>query len=193
MTALPLFVADMLAQACRTEALNVGVPMAVAVVDAEGGLLSFARMDGTLPVSTELAASKAYTAAVLRMATHELGRLAQPGGELYGIEAGHGGKIVLFGGGFPLRVNGKVVGAVGVSGGSVQQDMRVAESAVDLMSAIDQWRENIIRVNISRNTTRFPIETVVHEIEKELTSLFPDKVPSKLFGGLLGGVALVLE
>ena len=79
---LPHVVAEILAGAAEAEASNMAVPMAIAVVDAEGGLQLFKRMDGTLPVSTELAVSKAYTAAVLRMPTHQVGELAQPGGDV---------------------------------------------------------------------------------------------------------------
>ena len=100
--------------------------MAIAVVDAEGGLQLFKRMDGTLPVSTELAVSKAYTAAVLRMPTHQVGELAQPGAALYGIQHTHNGKIILFGGGYPLCMHGKSWRRSGVSGGTVEQDMLVA-------------------------------------------------------------------
>ena len=78
--------------------------MAIAVVDSEGGLQLFKRMDGALPVSTELAVSKAYTAAVLRMPTHQVGELAQPGEALYGIQHTHNGRIILFGGGYPLCI-----------------------------------------------------------------------------------------
>src|SRR5215471_3049676 len=110
---LPYVVAEILAAIAEREAACIGVPMAIAVVDAEGGLQFFKRMDGTLPVSTELAVSKAYTAAVLRMPTHKVGELAQPGAALYGIQHTHSGRIVLFGGGYPLFLDGEVVGAIG--------------------------------------------------------------------------------
>ena len=76
---LPDVVSEMLAGVAEAEAAKMEVPMAIAMVDSEGGLQLFKRMDGTLPVSTELAVSKAYTAAVLRMPTHQVGELAQPG------------------------------------------------------------------------------------------------------------------
>ena len=120
---LPYVVAEILVSVAEAEASNMAVPVAIAVVDAEGGLQLFKRMDGTLPASTELAVSKAYTAAVLRMPTHEVGELAQPGGMLYGIQQTHNGRIILFGGGYPLCIQGQIVGAIGVSGGTVEQDM----------------------------------------------------------------------
>jgi len=121
----------LLVDIAEAEAHTIAVPMAIAVADAEGGLQLFKRMDGTLPVSTELAASKAFTAAVLRMSSAQVGELAKPGAPLFGIESTHGGRIVLFGGGLPLRLNGQVVGAVGVSGGIVEEDLRVAGAAVE--------------------------------------------------------------
>jgi uncharacterized protein GlcG (DUF336 family) len=115
--------------------------MAVAMVDSEGGLLFFARMDGALPASTELAVSKAYTSAVLRMSTRELGLLAGPGGVLYGIQHTHNGKIILFGGGLPLRLEGRVAGAIGISGGSVEEDIQVTESVADALEQMEHWFE----------------------------------------------------
>jgi uncharacterized protein GlcG (DUF336 family) len=109
-----------------------------AITDHEGQLLFFGRMDGALPISRELAVAKAYTAATLRMPTHDVGRLAQPGAALYGIQNTHPGKIVLFGGGLPLRLEGVVVGAVGISGGTVEEDILVAERVVDSLRIMEE-------------------------------------------------------
>ncbi len=127
----------------EAEAMALGVPMVIALVDAEGGLLFFGRMDGALPVSTEIALGKAYTAAGLRMATHEVGRLAQPGQVLYGIQYTHPGRIVLFGGGLPLKLGGKVVGAIGISGGTVEEDIQVAEPIVRALEQMESLSERI--------------------------------------------------
>jgi len=140
---IPYALARLLASIAEDQAMKVGVPMAIALTDAEGGLILFGRMDGALPASTELAASKAFTAAVLRMTTEQLGKLAQPGGMLYGIEQTHQGRIVLFGGGLPLRLQGLIVGAIGVSGGSVEQDIEVAQSAADALEQMEIWSEHI--------------------------------------------------
>ncbi len=86
-------------------------------------------MDDALVVSITLAPHKAYTAATVRLATHELAKVAQPGQPLYSIDVNLP-KITLVGGGLPLTKDGKVVGAVGVSGGSVEQDIAVAEAMV---------------------------------------------------------------
>ena len=133
--------ARILGSIAEGEALRLGVPIATAVADPEGGLLYFGRMDGSLPASTEIAIGKAYTAAALRMTTHELGKLAQPGEILYGIQHTYPGKIVLFGGGFPLRLQRKVVGGIGISGGTVEEDMRVAEPVVEALAQMESLSE----------------------------------------------------
>lgn len=133
--------AHILGNLAEKKAAALGVPMSIALVDAEGGLLFFVRMDGALPASTELSVSKAYTAAALRMSTMELGRLARPGGVLYGIQYTHDGRIVLFGGGLPLCLEGQVVGALGISGGRVEEDVQVAESVADALEQMEYWVE----------------------------------------------------
>jgi uncharacterized protein GlcG (DUF336 family) len=189
---LPYAVSAMLAEVCQTAALKLGIPMSVALVDAEGGLQFFSRMDGTLPVSTDLAVSKAYTAAVLRMPTHELGELAQPGGKLYGIQYGHNGKIVLFGGGFPLRVRGIVVGAVGVSGGTVEEDMRVATSATDLLAEMDLWLQRVAELSL-KDEGRIPsMEWMKDALDQELRSRVHVSPDSPTLQAVIGGALLAL-
>ena len=110
------------------------------VLASVGGDKLIKRMDGTLPVSTELAVSKAYTAAVLRMPTHQVGELAQPGAApVRNSATPHNGRIILFGGGYPLCIGDVIVGAIGVSGGSVEQDMLVAQAAVKLFQDVQRW------------------------------------------------------
>jgi ATP:cob(I)alamin adenosyltransferase len=109
----------------RAEAL--GVPMVLSVVDAGGNVIETRRMDGALLVSVALAPHKAYTAAAVRMPTLELSALAQPAAPLYGIDVNLP-NLTLVGGGLPLRRGDAVIGAVGVSGGSVEQDVEVAEA-----------------------------------------------------------------
>ncbi|WP_051309597.1 GlcG/HbpS family heme-binding protein [Desulfogranum japonicum] len=117
--------AQILTQAARDQALRMDVPMVIALTDQDGALVHFLRMPGALPASRAIAVDKAYTAATLRMPTHEVGRLAQPGEMLYGIQHSVEGRVVLFGGGYPLRWRDQVVGAVGISGGTVPEDMKV--------------------------------------------------------------------
>ena len=87
-------------------------------------------MPDALLVSLELAPKKAYTAVALKAATHELSAAIQPGADLFQLEASTGGKVVTFGGGYPLYRNGYLVGGLGISGGSVEQDMKIAQAAI---------------------------------------------------------------
>ena len=119
-------------QAAVAKADAFRVPCSVAVVDAGGHLLGFARQDDAMPGSAELAINKAYTARIFNNSTEALGRIAQPGAELYGIQQSHAGRVVMFGGGLPICIGGVVVGAVGVSGGSVAQDVEIAETGTSL-------------------------------------------------------------
>ncbi len=118
---------DRMVEAGMKKAKEIGVPMVLAVVDQNGDVIEARRMDDALIVSVTLAPHKAYTAATVRLPTHELAKVAQPGQSLYGIDVNLP-KITLVGGGLPLHKDGKVVGAVGVSGGSVEQDIAVAQA-----------------------------------------------------------------
>jgi uncharacterized protein GlcG (DUF336 family) len=144
---LPL--ARLLGTLAETEAAALGVPVTIAVADGEGGLVFLARMDGALPASRDLAACKASTAASLRMATDEVGKLAQPGGPLYGIQHVQPGRFVLFGGGLPLRLDGTVVGGIGISGGTVEQDVQVASSIIEALAEMEWW-SGVVRRSLPR-------------------------------------------
>lgn len=113
-----------LCDAAYAESNRIGVPICFTISDARGTLLYFSRQEGALAVSIGISQKKAYTAAVLRMPTAELGAQSQPGCPLYGINTVDD-QLVLFGGGFPLLTNGDVVGAIGISGGSVEQDEQI--------------------------------------------------------------------
>ena len=140
---IPFPLARILGSIAEGAADDMGLAMAIAVVDNEGLLQYFARMETALPASTEIAVSKAYTAAALRMSTREVGQLALPGNPLYGIQHTHGGKIVLFGGGFPLRLRGRVVGGIGISGGTVEEDEQVASAVLDTLAGMENLAESI--------------------------------------------------
>jgi len=140
---IPHSLAPILASIAEQSAAEMGISMTIAIVDERGSLQFYLRMDGALPASMEIAVSKAYTSAILRMPTHTLGQLAVPGEKLHGIQNTHQGKIILFGGGFPLQLHGEVVGAIGISGGSVEQDMRVAQLVLDRLTEIEHWAERI--------------------------------------------------
>ena len=114
--------------AARQQALQIGVPMNIAVVDEGNNLVAFARMDGAWLGSIDIAQGKAYTARAFDMGTDALAPLSQPGQPLFGINASNSGRLIVFPGGVPLKADGTVVGAVGVSGGAVDQDQQVAEA-----------------------------------------------------------------
>jgi uncharacterized protein GlcG (DUF336 family) len=117
-------------EAARAKADEIGVPMDIAVVDAGNNLTAFARMDGAWLGSIDIAQNKAYTARAFDMPTKDLAPLAQPNQPLYGIEASNDGNLIVFAGGIPLTNGDAVLGAIGVSGGSVEQDHEVAEAGV---------------------------------------------------------------
>jgi uncharacterized protein GlcG (DUF336 family) len=108
---------------------EINVPSVIAVVDDGGNLKAQHRMDNALLVAIEVSLSKAYTALAKNISTADLAKQCQPGQPLYGLQSTHSGRIVIFGGGIPLRANGKLVGAVGSSGGTVEEDVIVAEAA----------------------------------------------------------------
>jgi uncharacterized protein GlcG (DUF336 family) len=181
-------VARILGTIAENKASDLSVPMAIALMDGEGGLLFFGRMDDTLPASTEIAISKAYTAAVLHMATHELGKLAQPGGELYGIQHTHNGKIVLFGGGLPLQLNGQFVGGIGISGGSVNEDVQVAECVVNALEEMEYWVKRIKTSLPSQPLENIRISQLENRLREALEQMncdLPTGAPSVLVGAIL--------
>src|ERR1700679_2999990 len=114
--------------AAEKKAAEIGQPMNVAVADAGGNLVAHVRMDGAWMGSIDISIKKAFTARAFDIATKDLAPLAQPGGDFFGINASNDGRIMIFAGGIPLKRGGKVVGAIGVSGGSGAQDQAVAEA-----------------------------------------------------------------
>lgn len=117
-------------EAARQKAEQIGVAQNIAVVDEGNRLVAFARMDGAWIGSIDIAQSKAFTARAFDMETKTLGKAAQPGEPLFGIHASNNGKIIIFAGGIPLKDGDRVVGAIGVSGGTVEQDQECAEAGV---------------------------------------------------------------
>jgi uncharacterized protein GlcG (DUF336 family) len=114
--------------AAEKKAASIGQPMNIAVADGGGNLVAHVRMDGAWLGSIDISIKKAFTSRAFDIATKDLAPLAQPGGDFFGIDASNGGRIMIFAGGIPLKRDGKVVGAVGVSGGSGAQDQAVAEA-----------------------------------------------------------------
>ena len=116
--------------AAEQKAQQMGQPMNIAVMDAGRNLVAFQRMDGAWVASIDIAIDKAFTSAGRGLTTREIGEMAQPGQPLFGINTTNGGRIVIFAGGVPLVRDGEVVGAVGVSGGTPDEDHEVAEAGV---------------------------------------------------------------
>jgi uncharacterized protein GlcG (DUF336 family) len=131
---LTLSDAKRMLRAGEAKAASIGIPYNIAVVDAGGALIAFTRQDGALEGSIELAIGKAKTARMFDKTTDYLAQLAQPGAPLFGIAQSHGGNVVIFGGGLPVRFEDQIVGAVGTSAGSVEQDIAVAEAAAAALS-----------------------------------------------------------
>jgi uncharacterized protein GlcG (DUF336 family) len=114
--------------AAEQKAAQIGQPMNIAVVDAGGNLVAHVRMDRAWMGSVDISINKAWTARAFDISTKELGENSQPGQQFFGIHASNRGRVMVFAGGIPLKRADQVVGAVGVSGGSGQQDQTVAEA-----------------------------------------------------------------
>lgn len=121
-----LFAAQALIKKVFEAAEKIGLRAVVAVSDAGGNPVAVMRADGAIIASYDIALNKAYTSVALKMPTSKLRELAAPGGSLYGIQHTNGGKIVIFGGGEPLIKGGEVVGGLGVSGGTLEEDTALA-------------------------------------------------------------------
>ena len=129
---MSLEVLHRMAARAQEKSRQLGVPVVFSAVDAGGNLMFLQRMEGAFVGSIQVSAGKAYTAFAFQMPTHELGAASRPDGPLYGIENADPGRIVLFGGGFPYIVDGKTAGGIGVSGGTVEQDMEIARYAMQI-------------------------------------------------------------
>ncbi len=118
-------------EAGERKAEQIGMPMNIAVVDAGGNLVAFARMERAWIGSIDIAIKKAWTSRAFDIETKALAELSQSGDQFFGIHASNNGKVMIFAGGVPLKRGNEVVGAVGVSGGMGKQDQAVAEAAAE--------------------------------------------------------------
>jgi uncharacterized protein GlcG (DUF336 family) len=134
-SSLTLAEARSLIAAGEKKAAELGIPYNIAVVDAGGGLIAHARMDGAWLGSIDISIHKAWTARAFDMATEDLAKMAQSGKPLFGIQNTNHEKVVIFGGGAPVKEGDLVIGAVGASGGTVDQDLKVVEAAVSSYQA----------------------------------------------------------
>ena len=132
-----------LIQAAEKKANEINNPMVITIANSEGNLIAQHRMDGAWLASVSISRNKAYTAAALETPTHELAEPSEPGNSLYGLQTTDDGKIVIFGGGYPLKRGGEIVGTIGVSGGAVSQDREVAEAGVE------RWQDLVENESIS--------------------------------------------
>ena len=119
---------------------QMGVRAVIAVSDAAGRPVAVHVMDGAYIGSFDIALNKTYTSVAFRMSTAKLGELAVPGGSLYGIQFTNQGKVVIFGGGEPLMWNGEMIGAVGVSGGTAEQDTALGAYGRDILEEVMRWK-----------------------------------------------------
>jgi uncharacterized protein GlcG (DUF336 family) len=125
-------------EAAQAKARELGAASNIAVVDAGANLKAFARMDGAFLGSIDIAMKKARTARLFDMATGEIGKLSQPGGPLYNIEQSNGG-LISFPGGVPIQTSGgDIIGAIGVSGSTIENDQLTAEAGARAATGASQ-------------------------------------------------------
>ena len=128
-SSLNLADARALIAAGEKQALELGIPYNIAVVDAGGALIAHVRMDGAWMGSIDISIHKAWTARAFDMSTDDLSKMSQSGKPLFGINTSNHEKVIIFGGGVPIKSGSSVIGAVGASGGTVDQDLKVAAAA----------------------------------------------------------------
>ncbi|WP_372912739.1 heme-binding protein [Salinigranum sp.] len=136
MTDVTLDVAKELIAAAEARADEIDVPMCIAVMDDGANLVGFHRMDDALLASISISQNKAYSAVSLKLDTETVWEVSQPGESLYGLGNTNDGRIITFGGGIPLESDGTVVGGIGVSGGSAEEDVDVASAAVEAFESL---------------------------------------------------------
>ena len=138
---LTLAQAETAIKAAKVKARELSLSMNICIVDAGANLIAFARMDGAWPGSIDISTRKAKTSAWFFMNSGELGKLSQPGGPLYNIEHTNGG-LVTFPGGIPVKdENGLTIGAIGVSGSTVENDHAVAKAGADALKETSPKKE----------------------------------------------------
>ncbi|MBT2730177.1 heme-binding protein [Bacillus sp. ISL-75] len=132
---ISLALANKMLEKAIKKAEELGLPFSISIMDSTGYLKAFAAMDGAPVLSLEIAQNKAFSAATYRRATHEwYDRIKDDPPLLHGIV--HTPRLIIFGGGYPIKINNQVVGGIGVSGGHYSQDMQVCESALEWIKTI---------------------------------------------------------
>lgn len=135
---MSLKLATMLIERLEEKAREIGIAIVVAISDEKGRPIAVHCMDGAYIGSFDVAVNKTFTSVAFKMSTEQLGTLSQPGESLYGIQFTNEGKIVIFGGGEPLYHKEQLIGAVGVSGGSAEQDTMLAACGVTIFKEVLQ-------------------------------------------------------
>ena len=133
---MTLALANALIEKVKAKAAEMGVKVVVAVSDKAGRPVSVQCMDDAYIASFDIAINKTYTSASLKMSTEQLSHLSQPGQDLYGIQFTNNGRIVIFGGGEVLEADGHIVGALGVSGGSAEEDTAIAAYGKEVFNEV---------------------------------------------------------
>ncbi|WP_223588389.1 GlcG/HbpS family heme-binding protein [Neobacillus bataviensis] len=133
---ISLELANKMLEAALVKGKELGIPFSIAIVDRVGNLKSFAAMDGAPVLSLEIAQNKAFSAATYNRATHEwYDRIKDDAPLLHGIV--HTPRLIIFGGGYPIKINDELIGGIGVSGGHYSHDMQVCEAALDLLKTFE--------------------------------------------------------
>lgn len=141
---MTLSLAEALAKCVEDKAREMGVNAVVAVSDESARPVLVHSMDDAYIASFDVALKKSYTVVSLKMSTAELKPLANPGGSLYGIQFTNDNQIIVFGGGDPLKVNGKIIGGLGVSGGSEEQDTALSAYGASVFNEIiKKYRKDV--------------------------------------------------
>jgi len=128
---ISLSMATKLIDIIQAEATRIGIKVVIAVGGVSGNIIAVHSMDDAYIASYDIAVNKVFTSVALKMPTKQLAELAAPGSSLYGVQFTNNGKIIIFGGGEPLELNGTIIGGLGVSGGSAEQDTKLAEFGRD--------------------------------------------------------------
>jgi uncharacterized protein GlcG (DUF336 family) len=128
---MELYEAEQIIAASKAKALDIGLPMCIAIMDSHAYLVAFVRTGDTTLDSIQIAIDKAYTSALIRIDTRTLGNNCQPGKPWYGFQNNLGGRLVIFPGGLPIFKDDKLFGSIGVSGGEVDEDEIVAKAGVE--------------------------------------------------------------
>ena len=125
--------AKVMIQAAEKKAVEIGVDMDIAVTDDGGNLVMFQRMDNARVTSIDIAINKAFTAAAARKSTRAYGESGKAGGPAFGIHTSNGGRFMIIAGGLPVFLDGQIVGGMGCSSGTPDQDEEVAQAGIDAL------------------------------------------------------------